>query len=1015
LGTERRAWEKDLAGKTGRAYWQSLADLALGGAGEGEPEFARGEDERPDEPTRRSFLKLLGASMALAGVTGCVKDPVEKILPYTVRPPEVTPGRSRYYATSMPLGGYATGLLVESREGRPIKIEGNPEHPASLGATGVFEQASILGLYDPHRARSILHRGAEASWDALAAELRAPRADRGEGLRFVVEPTSSPLLAALLDRIRAERPGARFVVHSSTGDHAIERGAALAFGRPLLPQYDFRAASVVVSLDADFLDTMPMSVRHSRHFAERRRPSFPALEMNRLYVVESMPTPTGTVADHRIRRRPGEIAAFAAALAAEVLLGDGAPAPRGAAADVAPSLRPLLEREERAVISAIARDLRRVGPAGVVVVGERQPPHVHALGALLNAALGSAGGAVVTTEPVSWDPGPAGQDLAGLVEDIRAGIVDTVVVLEGNPVYTAPSDLDLPSALRSVRRSFYLGAYVDETAESVQWFVPAAHYLESWGDARAYDGTLSIVQPLIRPLFGGRTGAEILAAFLGDRYPSPYALVRDAWRARHAGADFEAFWEATLRRGLVSGTNSPAVTTPLVSAGLTAAIGAAARASEPGPGLFDVGFYPDPKVLDGRFANNPWLQELPDPITKMTWGNAAHMSARTASELGVSNGDLVEIQVPLPAPPVPVIEPPPPPAPRIVAPVLVVPGHADRAVSLRLGYGRRGAELVASGVGVDANRLRLSWRTPAPSVVSVRAVPGHESLAITQTHFHLHGRPVVLSATLDEYRKNPEFTAPEKGKVLSILQPSIFTGDQWAMTIDTSICTGCSACVVACQAENNVPVVGKEGVLRSREMHWLRIDTYHKGDADTPEIVHEPMLCQHCEKAPCEYVCPVNATVHSPDGLNEMVYNRCIGTRFCSNNCPYKVRRFNWFDWHEEKADVNGEIRKLQKNPDVTVRERGVMEKCTFCVQRIRGAEIDARIEGRAIRPGEVTTACAQACPTQAIQFGSLAHEETDMVRWRNEPRVFSVLNELGTLPRVKYLAAIKNPNPEMG
>ncbi|UQA54570.1 TAT-variant-translocated molybdopterin oxidoreductase [Polyangium aurulentum] len=1016
MGDARAVWEKALAGKTGREYWRSIEELVHRGELGEDGEFPEGADVRPDDVSRRSFFKLIGASMALAGIAGCVKDPVEKILPYTFRPAEVVPGIPRFYATSMTLDGYATGLLVATREGRPIKVEGNPAHPASLGATGVFEQASILGLYDPARARSILRQGAPGAWESLAAELGRPRTDGGAGLRLLLEPTGSPLVSGQLDAVVRALPAARIVFHSPALSHGAEEGAALVFGRRLLPQYDFKAASVVVSLDADFLDAMPMSVRYARHFAERRRPAWPNPAMSRLYVIECMPTPTGSVADHRFRRRSSDIGVFAAALAAELVFGEGATLPPGLSADALAGLRPFLAREDRRVISAIARDLRRAGPAGLVVVGDRQPPSVHALGYLINAALGALGTTIWTTEPVHYDAGGAAQDLAGLVGDMRAGRVDTLVILESNPVYTAPADLDFEEALRSVPRSFHLGLHADETGTRTTWFVPAAHYLEAWGDARAYDGTASIVQPLIRPLFGGRTPAEILALMLGNPFPSAHALVREHWRARSSAIDFEGFWEAALRSGVVDGTAAPRTNDAISCAGIGAIAAALAATPASPPELYEVNFYPDHRVHDGRFAHNPWLQELPDPLTKMVWGNAALMSVQTAAALGVRDEDVIELELVTSSPPPgPAVAPPLPPGPKVRAPACVVPGHADHAISLRLGHGRRAGGGVAEGVGFDAYRLRttpgLQWAARLAARPTGTVLP----LALTQMHWSMHDRPLVLSATLEEYRDNPHFTRPHKGPVLSVLPPVEYQGEQWAMSIDTSICTGCSACVVACQAENNIPVVGKEEVQKSREMHWLRIDTYYEGPPEAPEVVHQPMLCQHCEKAPCEYVCPVNATVHSPDGLNEMVYNRCIGTRFCSNNCPYKVRRFNWFDYAEERPDMNAELRKLQKNPDVTVRERGVMEKCTFCVQRIRAAEIKSRIDQRSIQPGEVNTACAQACPTRAIQFGSLAHRNTTMVAWREEPRSYGVLHELGTRPRVSYLATIRNPNPELG
>ncbi|HSN97602.1 MAG TPA: 4Fe-4S dicluster domain-containing protein, partial [Candidatus Nanopelagicales bacterium] len=561
--------------------------------------------------------------------------------------------------------------------------------------------------------------------------------------------------------------------------------------------------------------------------------------------------------------------------------------------------------------------------------------------------------------------------------------------------------------------SLYLGLYENETAADCRWFVPATHYLEAWGDARAWDGTVSTVQPLIRPLFEGRTATELLSVFAGERFPDARELLREAFRRRYQGADFDTFWAATLRRGLIEGSALPRVDAEIDEARLAGAITALAAAPRPAPWdaavknpgdvVVEASFLADPCVYDGRFANNAWLQELPKPITKLTWDNAALMSPTLARRLGVESEEVVELEIA---------------GRRLRMPALIAPGHADGAVTLHLGYGRRGTEQLALGVGFDTYQLRLGGAPFVPGLVVRRADAPRYPLALTQQHWQLHGRPIALATTLPYYREHPHFTEPLKGPLPSLL-PEVKTpldnpsGEQWAMTIDTSICTGCSSCVVACQAENNIMVVGKEGVKKSREMHWLRIDSYHGGLPEVPEVVHQPMLCQHCEKAPCEYVCPVNATVHSPDGLNEMIYNRCVGTRFCSNNCPYKVRRFNFFDY-PDRVPVNDGLVRLQRNPMVTVRERGVMEKCTYCVQRIRRSDMQARIEGRSIRPGEVVTACQQACPTEAIQFGSLLHRETPMVEWREQPRSYSVLHELGTRPRTMYLARINNPNPEI-
>ncbi|WP_437595324.1 TAT-variant-translocated molybdopterin oxidoreductase [Sorangium sp. So ce590] len=998
-------WSAALDGKTGKAYWRSLAELLES------PELREaaarelpGGEGGPGAVSRRAWLKLLGASMALAGVSGCNSRPAEKIVPYVTTPPEVTPGILRYYATSLELDGFATGILVENHEGRPTKVEGNPEHPASLGATNVYEQASVLGLYDQHRARAARRGAAPAAWQAFVEQLGGERSDRGAGLRFVLRPTGSPLVLDLIGRIQARHPAARFTFYAPARSSHPARGAELAFGAPLQAQYDFRTADVILALDADFLASMPFSVPHARQFSERRRLGSPTGTMNRLYVVEPGMSPTGSMADHRLRKRPSEMPALAAAIAAELLLAEGA-RPGSIPPQALGALEPLrahVREEEKPFVRALARDLARGAAASVVIVGERQPPQVHALAHVMNTALHNDRAAWVTRATLI-SAGAAEQELAALADEIRRGGVDTVVILENNVAYTAPADLELAALLRAVPNRVYLGLYEDETAAACDWFLPAAHELEAWGDARAYDGTISLVQPLIEPLFMGRTASEVLAVFAGEPRRGARELLRDAWTARRGGADFEAFWEDALRRGLVEGSAAPRESAALRVDGVIAALGQLAAAVPAPAEVVEVAFSTDSNVYDGRFANNPWLLELPDPVTKLTWDNAALLSPETARALGVESEDVVDLELRGRA---------------ISIPVLIAPGHADGTVSLALGYGRSGAESIAAGVGADAYRLRTADAPFFAAGVSVRKRPDQKHpLALTQAHFRLQGRPIALSVPLAVYREHPGFTEALKGPLPSLLPEVPAPGaplGQWAMTIDLTICTGCSACVVACQAENNVLVVGKEEVLNSREMHWLRIDTYYAGDLRDPGVVHQPMLCQHCEKAPCEYVCPVNATTHSPDGLNEMTYNRCVGTRFCSNNCPYKVRRFNWFDYTELHAYNTG-LAKLQRNPDVTVRERGVMEKCTYCVQRIRRAEIAARIEQRGIRPGEVVTACQQACPTRAIQFGSLDHEGTPMVAWRSEPRSYAVLHDQGTRPRTMYLARIDNKNPEIG
>ncbi len=938
-----------------------------------------GADLPPGELDRREAMKLLAAAASLAGVgslAGCMQRPSEPILPRVEQPPEMTPGVPLEYATSMVIDGYATGLVVKALEARPIKIEGNPDHPASLGGTNAFHQAALLELYDPHRARGARAGGAPAALDTLVQILAREAAI--PGLWFLLPPQSSPLVEELMARVRARHPGVRFAFDAPLGRRQVHAGAQLAFGRPLEAQYRFDRAKVVVSLDADFLTATPNAVRWARDFAAARRPGWPIGEPSRLYVAEARPGPTGSVADHRLAVRPSAIHGLATTLLGAVSAPPGASRGRGA-----------LAGDRGAWVEAAAADLRAAGGLGLVVVGDRQPAAVHALGHAINQAIGAVGRTVFFTRSALIDP--LGEGIHELVTAIGAGRVGTLVIADANPLYTAAPGLDLRGLLARVPRSIAAGLAESETSRACQQFLPLTHFLESWGDARAHDGTISLVQPLIRPLAPGLSVPELLAVFAGDPAPSGHRMLR-ALHARGADpVEAELAWRRLLQRGLVEGSAFPVEDVELRPPG---------RALHPAPavplaaGSCEVALVASHATHDGRFAGNPWLQELPGPLDKITWGNAAHLAPATARALGVETGDLVRVERG---------------GQRVELPAFVQPGHAERCVSIAVGYGREAGGPIAEGVGVRAYGLAALDGGAVAARVARTGARGE--LAVTQDPWDRAGRRSARHAARAAYRARPDFTAAHRGDLPSMLGDAGVDPDapRWGMTIDTTICSGCSACVVACQAENNVPVVGREQVLAGREMHWLRIDTYRIEVGGRVDHVHQPMLCQHCEKAPCEYVCPVYATQHSPDGLNEMIYNRCIGTRFCSNNCPYKVRRFNWFDFTEGAPETI----QLQRNPNVTVRARGVMEKCTYCVQRIRGAEIAARRERREIRPGEVVTACQQACPAGAIQFGQLQHADTPVARWRAEPRRYDVLHELDTRPRTAYLARIRNPRPE--
>jgi molybdopterin-containing oxidoreductase family iron-sulfur binding subunit len=974
-------------------------------------EFPEGAAEAPEGLGRRSFLKVLGASTALAGLQAC-QPPREPLVPYVRPPPGVTPSVPNAYATAASDGGYAVGLVVTSWEGRPTKIEGNPAHPASGGGSDAARQALVLDLYDPARLSGFRHGERDLSLTALLQEIaaltRTHEPDQGARLRFLVEPTSSPTLAELRRRIAERFPRARLDAWTATPD-ATRAGTALAHGRPLEPVLALADADVVLSLEADLLAREGEPLRQSRELAARRVPG----RMNRLYVAEADFTVTGGMADHRLRMRSADVARFGRAVAAELAAAHGlaALAPLGAPA----------EGEQRRVAAAIAKDLARARGRSLVAAGAGQPPAVHALAAALNAALGNVGRTVRYFAP-ALDLEPAPDRLATLVGELRRGQVDTLVVTAWNPLHTAPADLELRAAFGKAKNTLVHALREDETVRAATWRVAAAHALESWGDLRSRDGTTTIVQPLIAPLVPCVTEAELLAAFLGEGDRGSYRLVRDGWRARGAfaappppaagsqaaasplGANrprppdpFERRWREWLAAGVVPGRAREEA----VGAPDAARIAAALRASPAAGQGLEVRFVPDYKVQDGRYYENSWLQELPHPVTKLTWENAAHLSPATARRLGVADGDVLALSRG---------------GRTLSAPALVVPGHADDSVTLTLGWGQTVSAAIGRR-GYDAYALRASDGLAFAGGAEARRAGRRVDLAVTQGHFSMtvggHERAVALAVDEPELERAQHELDGLRGEVHAILPAAADYSQQeyrWGMAIDLSRCVGCAACTVACQAENNIPVVGKEQVLRSREMHWLRVDRYFEGTAEDPASVTQPLMCVHCEKAPCEYVCPVNATVHSDEGLNEMVYNRCVGTRYCSNNCPYKVRRFNWLDFHKSMPPTL----KMLQNPDVTVRARGVMEKCTYCTQRIERARIGARVAGRKIGPDEVVPACAQACPAEAIVFGNLNDPNARVSRMHGDARRYDLLHELGTKPRTAYLVKVRNPNPEL-
>jgi len=989
-----------VGGGDGKGYWRSLEELTQTPRFRTflEQEFPGLEEELASGASRRSFLGLLGASVALAGLASC-RWPRELILPYANRPEGLVPGVADRFATAVDLHGAGVGLVVTSVDGRPIKVEGNPLHPASLGAASALAQALVLQLYDPDRSTTVVRReGGQAvaatfeEWDAFAAVHFARLAERGgTGLAVLAEPTSSPSLHQLRHRFAARYPRASWVEWEPLSDENRRRGARLAFGAGVRAQLHLAQADVIVSIGGDVLAEGPMALAHARAFASRRRAD--GLDMNRLLVAESVLSLTGAAADHRVALPPPALEGFILDLAAEL-------AQRGVA--VPWSARPLSPpgSPARRFAALAARELQRAGGKGLLLAGPRQRAEVHALVYALNVALGHVGRTVSFTAEPEGEGGGV-EELERLAAELEAGAVDTLVILGGNPAYDAPANLGLAELIGRCPTSVHLSLYDDETSVRCRWHLPRAHPFESWGDVRAWDGTVSVTQPLIAPLYGGRTALEVVAGILGHA-ASAYELVRQHFAEKLAQGDPERAWRVALADGLVAGTSLAPLEPALDAEELATA--ATQLADLRVPSGLAVVFVPDASVHDGRFANNAWLQEVPDPLTKLTWDNAALVAPRTAAGLGVGDGEMVRLEV----------------AGRTLeVAAYLLPGMAEETVGLPLGYGRSRAGRVGSGVGFDTYRLRTSGALHTAFGVSLERTGRSYPLATTQDHHAIDALgstersrrlgALVREGTLAEYLADPEFARRGESKegVRPLWREVKLGGEhQWAMSIDLSACIGCNACQVACQAENNIPVVGKRQVLRGREMHWIRVDRYFAGEVDAPRVVFQPVACQHCENAPCESVCPVAATVHSDEGLNQMVYNRCVGTRYCSNNCPFKVRRFNFFNYYKNLKPVE----KMHFNPEVTVRGRGVMEKCTFCVQRIEAARIAAKNQRRPLVDGEIVPACAQTCPTQAIVFGDLADPTSRVARLHRDPRSYGMLDELFLKPRTRYLARLRNP-----
>jgi Fe-S-cluster-containing dehydrogenase component len=941
--------------------WQSLEELS-----DETREPLAGESPPAGPLTdRRTLLQLIAASVAAGGLSGCAEPAVAPLYSEPVGDWREDADAPISYATTLDLDGHGRGVLVKVQDSRPVKIEGNSRHPASLGATDVFAQADVLSLYDPDRSRSATGEGADRSRDealaflgTLGEDLRSPG---GAGLRLLTGPVSSPSLRRLIAAILREFPSARWHQFSSIANDHAQAAAIAAFGEPVDAVYDFTRADVIVTLGGDVLGAGPGQVRYAHDYALRRRRGRENGALPRLHSIEPTPSLTGARADRRFPMHPAELERFARSLAGELGL--------------------LVSGESIPAAAEIAGEMRRAGARALVVAGPEQPPAVQALAHAANVSLGAVGQTVRYIAPVTSDS-PHMESLASLAADMDAGHVSTLLVLDANPVYHAPPDLDFAALMQRVPVTIHAGVDRNETGAVANWHLPLLHPLERWGDARAFDGTASLRQPATTPLVPGFAPEQILGALAGTPLEAR-EVVRAHWRETWGEADFEAAWHAALVDGVIQDTAAESRPVELRS---DWADGWTVPSDSPTTVLFA----PDPAVWDGGYAGNAWLQECPRPLTKIVWDNAALIAPATAQALEVTNGDVIDIAGAQ--------------GQTLSAPVWVLPGQAPGTITLPLGYGRWRAGETGSFVGFDAGHLRHSQAPWLMHPVSVARTGRSHKLVDTQGHHRMAGRDLVRIVAPGGEVEEPDLAAP------SLYPDWEYEGYAWGMSIDLDTCLGCNACVIACQAENNVPVVGREEVALGREMHWLRIDRYYAESPEDPETYFQPLLCMHCEHAPCEVVCPVNATVHSSEGLNEMVYSRCIGTRTCSNNCPYKVRRFNWYDYarQDDAAVID--------NPDVHVRPRGVMEKCTYCVQRIRSARTAAGLEDRGVGDGEIVTACQQACPTDAIRFGDVNDPSSAVSRRKGSPRNYALLGELNTRPRTTYLAriaALRNGEPE--
>ena len=996
-----------LNGKSGKAYWSSLETLSQTEefADLISREFPEQADQLADSESRRNFLKLMGASFALGGLSACTIQPQEKIVPQVRAPEELIPGKPSYFASAYAHHGHAFGILVESQMGRPIRVDGNPNHPASLGGASSAMQASILDLYDPDRAQTVTNAGRLSTpsifWEQFGQRLQEHQESNGQGLRILSQTTTSPTEAGLLRSIQNKFPNVKVHYYEPHNRDNLYRGSDLSWARHLSVDHDFSQANVIFSFDSDFTARGSTSARYSKHFSKSRRVRDGQDSMNRLYLVESSPTATGSIADHRWAMDSASMEALALNLAVSLDVG----------IEGNYKLEQTLPTE---TINAIIEDLNANRGRSILIAGDNCSPTLHALINAINSKLGNINSTVFYRDPSEIDTGYQNESLADLIEDMNSGDVKSLVILGGNPLYHAPANSGFSEAFSKVDFRAHLTTHINETSRQCQWQVAESHYLEAWGDLRAFDGTVTIVQPLIQPLYKTISRLEMLAFIAGKAGLTGLELVREHWELHTLKANFATFWRRTLHDGVMESPAFNTVTPSVKKIRIPDKFGNLLEED-----VVELQLRSDPMIDDGRFANNGWLQESPRPISLLTWDNAALVSPETAKRLRLKKQRMADFRLG---------------ELTLKLPVWILPGQADNVVTIHTGFGQEKMGRVAKNAGFNAYLLSTIENPTGTTGLEVSGTFEEYELACTQDHSKMtdgyertdelgtstfEDRKLIRESTFEEYKKNPDFAHkgvhdPPEDMTLYNLEDHKWDGAEdkyaWGMVIDLTVCGGCNACAIACQAENNIPVVGKEQVLNGREMSWIRIDRYFKGEIDNPQIVHQPVACMHCENAPCEVVCPVAATVHSKEGLNSMIYNRCVGTRYCANNCPYKVRRFNFLQY----TDRDTESLKLQRNPNVTVRSRGVMEKCTYCVQRINHARIEAKKSGTPIKDGDISIACEKACPSDAIVFGNINDPKSNVSKYKSNKLNYGILTDLNTRPRTTYLAAIRNPNPSI-